>query len=95
MEEKKSRPARTIDLLKKEREVPQQVKEELKQYNRMKRAIRKALEDGPLTIPELAAKLDINKSDATYYLMSLRKYGFVTTGELDDMDEYYSYQLKK
>ncbi len=61
----------------------------------MKRAIRQALEDGPLTIPELAEKLDISKAEATYYLMSLRKYGLVTAGEQDDMDEYFYYQLKK
>lgn len=61
----------------------------------MKRAIRQALEDGPLTIPELAEKLDISMADTTYYLMSLRKYGLVTTGEQDDMDEYFYYHLKK
>jgi len=30
-----------------------------------------------------------------YYLMTLRKYGDVETGEIDDMDEYYSYKRKK
>ena len=58
-------------------------------------AIRKALEEGPLTIPELAEKLNIDKGEATYYLMSLRKYGVVTAGEQDDMDEFFYYQLKK
>jgi predicted transcriptional regulator len=71
------------------------VKEELKQFNRMKRTIKQALQEGPLSIPELAEKLDADKAEVTYYLMSLRKYGIVTTGELDDMDEYYYYQLKK
>jgi len=27
--------------------------------------------------------------------MTLRKYGDVETGEIDDMDEYYSYKRKK
>jgi len=93
--EKKSSPARTVDIVKKERQVPDAVKEELKQFNRMKRAIRQALSEGPLTIPELADKLSINKAEATYYVMSLRKYGIITAGEQDDMDEYYFYQLKK
>ena len=93
--EKKDSPVRTIDIAKKERQVPAPVKEELKQFNRMKRAIRQALEDGPLTIPELADKLSVGKDEVTYYLMSLRKYGFVTTGEQDDMDEYFFYHLKK
>ena len=93
--EKKDSPVRTIDVAKKERQVPAAVKEELKQFNRMKRSIRQALAEGPLTIPELAEKLGITKAEATYYLMSLRKYGLVTAGEQDDMDEYYVYQLKK
>lgn len=92
---KKSIQVRTIDTIKKERQVPAPVKEELKQFNRMKRAIRQALEDGPMTIPELAEKLGAGKAEVTYYLMSLRKYGLVTTGEQDDMDEYFYYHLKK
>lgn len=93
--EKKVRPERTIDLLKKERQASAEAKENLKQFNRMKRAIRKALEEGPKTIPELAEQMEITRADATFYLMSLRKYGMVTTGEQDDMDEYFNYQLKK
>lgn len=93
--EKKNTPVRTIDIAKKERQVPAAVREELKQFNRMKRAIRQALAEGPLTIPELADKISITKAEATYFLMSLRKYGLVTTGEQDDMDEYFFYQLKK
>jgi len=93
--EKKDSPVRTVDLAKKERQVSVAVKDNLKQYNRMKRAIRQALKEGPMTIPELADKLDINTADVTYYVMTLRKYGFITAGEQDDMDEFYYYQLKK
>ncbi len=35
------------------------------------------------------------KPEVTYYLMSLVKYGIVAIGEIDDMDEYYSYKLVK
>jgi predicted transcriptional regulator len=95
MEEKKQRATRTIDLVKKERQVPAVVKDNLKQFNRMKRAIRQSLEEGPMTIPELADKLEIDRADATYYVMSLRKYGIIAVGDQDDMDEYFYYQLKK
>ena len=93
--DKNTKTTRTIDLVKKERQVPAAVKEELKQFNRMKRAIRQALEEGALTIPELAEKLNIGKDEATFYIMSLRKYGLVTAGEQDEMDEYFYYHLKK
>jgi len=33
--------------------------------------------------------------EVTYYLLTLVKYGVVTTGEIDDMDEYYSYKTDK
>jgi predicted transcriptional regulator len=93
--EKKDSPVRTIDVLKKEREVRAEVKEELKKFNRMKRDIRQALGEGPLTIPEIAEKLNISRDEATYYVMSLRKYGIIKAGEQDDMDEYFVYQLNK
>ena len=93
--EKKAMPERTVDQLKKEHPASETSRENLKQFNRMKRAIRQVLEDGPMTIPDLAEKLGIEKADATFYVMSLRKYGLITTGEQDDMDEYFTYQLKK
>jgi predicted transcriptional regulator len=92
--EEKTTSTPTIDQVKQERKVPDLVREELKQFNKMKRSIRTALEPGPKTIPELAKELDLSAAEVTYYLMSLRKYGIVETGELDDMDEYYYYQLK-
>jgi len=39
--------------------------------------------------------LNIGKDEATFYIMSLRKYGLVTAGEQDEMDEYFYYHLKK
>jgi len=93
--EKEPTPIKTVELAKKERQVSSAVRENLKQFNRMKKAIREALTDGPLTIPELADKLGIDTAEITYYVMSLRKYGLITAGEQDDMDEYFYYQLKK
>jgi DNA-binding transcriptional ArsR family regulator len=95
MNKKKAILTRTVDTIKKERRVPDHVKEELKKFNRMKREIRKALEEGPLTIPELAEKLELEKAEVTFHVMTLRKYGLIVAGEIDDMDEFYYYQLKK
>ena len=93
--DKKESKTRTLDVIKQEREVSPAVKEELKRFNRMKREIKKALEEGPLTIPELSEKLGLPADEVTFFVMSLRKYGILAAGELDDMDEYYYYQLKK
>ena len=54
-----------------------------------------ALKENDLTIDQLSQKLNMPRPDVVYYLMSLIKYGFVETGEVDDMDEYFTYKLKK
>ena len=90
MEQKKTR---TIDILKQTRKVPEAAKENLKTYNKIKKSIREALKDGPKSVPQIAEATGLSLKDANWYLMTLRKYGEVETGEIDDMDEYFSYKL--
>lgn len=86
---------KTAKYLREKQGVPEHVKEELKEFNRIKRAITDILQNEELTIAQVSERLQIPKHDVTYYLMSLVKYGVVATGEIDDMDEYYSYKLVK
>lgn len=86
---------KTAKFLREKREVSQVVKDNLKEFNKIKKAILEALKQNDLTIAELTLKLNMPKSDVVYYLMSLIKYGFVQTGEVDDMDEYFTYKLKR
>lgn len=86
---------KTFKYLREKREVPQTVKDQLKDFNRIKKAILDALKLDDLTIDQLTQKLNMPKPDVVYYLMSLVKYGLVQTGEVDDMDEYFTYKLKK
>lgn len=90
MEVEKGKTAR---YLREKQGVPERVKEELKEFNRIKRAITAALEQEDLTIAQLAERLQMPLHEVTYYLLTLVKYGVVATGEIDDMDEYYSYKL--
>jgi hypothetical protein len=90
-----SEKGKTAINLRKTREVPQELKDKLKEFNRIKKAIMEALKEGDLTINQLSQQLKMTKPDMVYYLMSLVKYGFVQTGEVDDMDEYFTYKLKK
>ena len=53
------------------------------------------LKEGEKTVPQLSEKLEIPKDEIMFQLMSLLKYGFVETGDLDDMDEYFYYKIKK
>ena len=51
--------------------------------------------DEDLTVKQLAEKNGMPTHETMYYLMSLVKFGFVKTGDIDDMDEYYTYKLNK
>ena len=89
----KAEIGKTAKYLRDKQGVPERVKEELKEYNRIKKAITGALKEEELTIAQLSEKLEMDKSEVMYYLMSLVKYGIVAIGEVDDMDEYFSYKL--
>ena len=87
--------SKTIDHIKKIRTVSDEVKAKRKEFNRIKKLILKALEPGPKSIPQLAEEIELSIDVITFHLMTLRKYGDVETGEIDDMDEYFSYKLKQ
>jgi len=86
---------KTIDIIKEKRSVPDSLKEKRKAYNDVRKKIKKALAEGPKTIPQIANETGIPSHIITYTLMTCRKYGEIETGEPDDMDEYYYYQLKQ
>ena len=75
--------------------IPVQAKDNLKSFNDVKRKILEALKEEDLTVKQLTEKLEMPSHEVVYYLMSLVKYGIVKTGEVDDMDEYYTYKLNK
>ena len=56
-------------------------KEQLKNYNRIKKAILSALKDKEMTITMLAEELSMPRNEVVYYVMSLLKYGLVKVGQ--------------
>ena len=91
----KAEVGKTAKYLRDKQGVSEKVKEELKEFNRIKKAITGALKDEELTIAQLSENLQMPKHDVTNFLMTLVEYGIVAIGEIDDMDEYYSYKLAK
>lgn len=85
---------KTFKYLREKREVSESAKEKLKNFTRVKKSILDALRENDMTIDQLTQRLNIPKHEVVFYLMTLIKYGFVQTGEVDDMDEYFSYKLK-
>lgn len=86
---------KTYKYLRDKREISESLKEKLKTFNKIKKALLDALKEEELTIEQLTGKTGIPKPEVVYYLMTLIKYGFVETGTIDDMDEYFTYKLKK
>lgn len=85
----------TAILLKEKRTVPDEVKEKSKKFVRMRKAIKTSLKEGPKSIPQLVEEMKLPTDEVTYYVMSLNKFGDIAVGELDEDDEYYSYELPK
>ena len=75
--------------------IPEQAKEKLKEFNQQKKKITEALKEEELTVKQLAEKLEMPSYEVMYYLSSLVKYGIVAVGDIDDMDEYFTYKLNK
>ena len=69
------------------------VREIVRDEQLMRRRILAALKDGPLTVPELATALDRPSHEVMFWVMGLRKYGWV--GEIKEVtdDGYYRYQM--
>jgi len=86
---------KTFKYLREKREVTQKAKDNLKQFTRFKKEIVESLKEKDMTIDELTVKTGMPKHEVVYYLMTLIKYGYVQVGNIDDMDEYYTYKLTK
>jgi predicted transcriptional regulator len=86
---------KTYKYLREKRDVSKTALDNQKQFSKIKKSILEALLESDLTIDQLTQKLNLPKHEVVYYLMSLVKYGFVQTGAVDDMDEYFSYKIKK
>lgn len=83
----------TVKIMRERRKVPDSVKENLKDFNKRKKAILDELRKEDLTIAQLCERTGMAKDEMVYYLLSLVKFGFVRTGAIDDMDEYFYYKI--
>ncbi len=86
---------KTIDIIKQTRTVSEELKQEQKKYRDINKPILNALKEGAKTIPQIAKEIEMPMDIVAYFLFGLRKFGKVEVGDIDDMDEYYFYKLKK
>ena len=85
----------TVKILRETHKVSDEVKDNLKQFNKDKKSILEALKEGEQTIAQLSKATGMNRAKTLYITMSLAKFGFVAVGKVDDMDEYFTYKLKQ
>jgi predicted transcriptional regulator len=86
---------KTFKYLREKRGASDAAKENLKSFNKTRKAILDALQGEELTIEQLAQKISMPRHEVVFYLMTLVKYGMVQPAGIDDMDEYYFYKLNK
>lgn len=69
------------------------VREIVRDEQVMRRRILAALADGPLTVPEIAAAVERPSHEVMFWVMGLRKYGWL--GEIKEATDegYYRYQV--
>jgi len=76
------------------REAPaiRDVREIIRDEQAMRAPILKALEAGPQTIPQIAAALGKPTREVTFWVMGLRKYGWLAEIKEVDDEGYFPYQ---
>ncbi len=73
-------------------EVSQAVKDNLKEYNSIKKKILEAFGNEELNVPQVADKIGMSKDKANYYVMTLLKFNLLQVVGMDDNDEFYFYK---
>jgi hypothetical protein len=71
---------------------PRDVREIIRDEQAMRARILEVLESGPQTIPQIAAALGKPTHEVVYWVMGLRKYGWIAEVKEVDDDGYFPYQ---
>jgi len=50
-----------------------------------------AVADGPLTVPEIAQRIDAPSQEVVYWVMGMRRFGLLVESKEADDDGYFSY----
>lgn len=69
------------------------VREVVRDEQVMRRQLLAALADGPLTVPEIAAALERPTHEVMFWVMGLRKYGWLAEDKEVNDDGYFRYEV--
>jgi predicted Rossmann fold nucleotide-binding protein DprA/Smf involved in DNA uptake len=71
---------------------PRDVREIIRDEQFMRGRILKVLESGPMTIPQIAEAVGKPSHEVVFWVMGLRKYGWIAEIKEVDDDGYFTYQ---
>lgn len=63
----------------------------LKEQRAIRKQLKKALADGPKTVPEIADIVDLPTGEVLWHVTAMKKYDLLVEGDMDG--EYYQYAL--
>jgi DNA-binding IclR family transcriptional regulator len=72
-------------------EVSREIREIVRDEHVMRQRILDALSEGPLTIPQIAEAIGRPTHEVVYWVMGLRKYGWVAEDKEPNDEGYYLY----
>jgi hypothetical protein len=75
-----------------QRPSPRDIREIVREEHIMRGRILRLLADGPLTIPEIAGGLGSPTAEVTFWVMGMRKYGWVREEKEVTDEGYFRYQ---
>ena len=92
---KKENKKSTVKYMKEKYTVSEEAKAKAKKFIKLKKTILNTLKSGNKSIPQISKETNLSLDIVTYYLMTLRRYGFVAeSGEITD-DDYHLYKLQE
>ena len=69
------------------------IREIIRDEQFMRRRVLAVLAEGPLTVPEMAAALDRPTHEVMFWVMGLRKYGWLVEDKEVNDDGYFRYEV--
>lgn len=91
----KKRTAMLADLRKKNRDKVEQAQALLKEQQMARKALRRAIQGEPKSVPEIAANTGLPAHEVLWHVTAMKKYAEVLEDGMDDDFEYYTYRLAK
>jgi predicted Rossmann fold nucleotide-binding protein DprA/Smf involved in DNA uptake len=68
------------------------VREVIREEPVMRSRILDALREGPLTVPQIAEAIDAPSHEVVFWVMGMRRYGWLAEVKGSDADGYFQYQ---